>query len=260
MMKRFVSLVLILCLFSCTALAADGDLPDIEAFSNGLLENRHRHSATKSFIEEEYNCTKEDAEFVWRQYYSLLKQKYDMEEMGIFICDEEKFSYIFTALKSTKIALEHGVDGMFGSDIEKGLEASTDFVGEIRGAHVVIECVTRYDRHEKTNEYNESFIRIRYRTEFNYIDTGDRIDLSERPTVAPTATPTAAPTATPEKCPICNGTGKCPKCGGDMWVTGFVWEYVNGSPVSVLKTRLCDGRYCGGGACDKCGGDGWLDD
>ena len=69
-----------------------------------------------------------------------------------------------------------------------------------------------------------------------------------------TPTPTAKPTAkpTPKTCSICDGTGKCPDCGGDMWVTEWDWVYVNGSPESQLVTKLCDGVYCYGGSCLKC--------
>lgn len=72
-------------------------------------------------------------------------------------------------------------------------------------------------------------------------------------TPAPTAKPTAKPT--PKTCSVCDGTGKCPDCGGDMWVTKWDWVYVNGSPESQLVTKLCDGVYCYGGSCLKCRGD-----
>lgn len=66
-----------------------------------------------------------------------------------------------------------------------------------------------------------------------------------------------------EECPVCDGSGKCPKCGGYVWVYEFryVTEYVNGSPVRVLKNDryLCDGEYCFDGGCERCGGDGYLD-
>lgn len=255
MMKRFMSLVLLLCLFSCTALAADGDLPDIEAFSNGLLEIDPDKTKEKPFlICKEYTGTKEDVLFIATEYVTLL-EKYGMEEICHFkrpfgISLQECWAFRYTndvPQMSTFSALL----------LSSSFEDSTKTEGQIKGLQVYIDCYRRPDD-------RVSSIEIQYAPECNYIDTGDRIDLSKRPTVAPTATPTvaptAAPTATPEKCPICNGTGKCPKCGGDMWVTGYVWEYVNGSPVSVLKTKLCHGQYCYGGACDKCGGDGWLDD
>jgi len=67
------------------------------------------------------------------------------------------------------------------------------------------------------------------------------------------AKPTAKPT--PKTCSVCDGSGKCPDCGGDMWVTKWEWVYVNGSPESQLVTKLCDGVYCYGGSCLKCRGD-----
>lgn len=262
MMKRFESLVLILCLFSCTALAADGDLPDIEAFSNGLLEIVVDKITTESdCITKKYTGTNEDLLFVVTHYIDLLTE----EELGDINYGFEEIANIRYpawsdlcydwAFKYTKNVPQ--IDTFSISFYSACLYDETEYVlGFIHDLHVSIKCIIKTDA--------KSAIIISYSPGFNYIDTGERIDLSERPTVAPTATPTAAPTAaptaTPEKCPICNGTGKCPKCGGDMWVTGYVWEYVNGSPVSVLKTKLCDAQYCYGGACDKCGGDGWLDD
>lgn len=273
MMKRFVSLVLILCLFFCTALAADGDLPDIEAFSNGLLEIVVDKITTESdCITKKYTGTNEDVLFVFTRYIDLLTEeewgddddfylKYGFEEMARI--DYPAWGDIchFRGFKYTKDVPQ--IDAFNSAFFNEHASDETNFIyGCVSDLHVSIDCIIGTDDSKRYN--NESRITIYYSSGFNYIDTGDRIDLSERPTVAPTATPTAAPTAaptaTPEKCPICNGTGKCPKCGGDMWFTGYVWEYVNGFPVSVLKTKLCHGQYCYGGACDKCGGDGWLDD
>ncbi len=80
------------------------------------------------------------------------------------------------------------------------------------------------------------------------------------PTVKPTAAPTAKPTETKQSCTVCLGTGRCRKCGGDMFVTGYEWVYVNGSPVSQLKTKMCQAVHCVGGSCGKCGGDGWIEE
>ncbi len=73
---------------------------------------------------------------------------------------------------------------------------------------------------------------------------------------SPTAKPTAKPTVEPEDCPKCGGTGRCSKCGGDMWVWVYEWEYINGFPESILKNKMCDAIYCVGGRCGYCGGDG----
>lgn len=56
-------------------------------------------------------------------------------------------------------------------------------------------------------------------------------------------------------CDVCDGTGECPECGGDMWVTEWDWVYEGGSPESRLVTKLCDGVWCYGGSCLKCRGD-----
>ena len=71
-----------------------------------------------------------------------------------------------------------------------------------------------------------------------------------------------------KECDVCKGTGRCPDCGGERWVTRWEWVtewiYVNGSPEQTTNSKLvtvrCDGSHCDNGLCSECGGDGWVND
>lgn len=270
-MKRFVSLMVILCLLSCTALAADGDLPDVEAFSGGLLEIDSEKTKELDFATlKKYTGTDEDVLFVASEYITLLTEKYSLDEICHFSSPGDNYTCMNWAFKYTKSAPK-----MSAMDLADG-----NFDWRINDYHVYIQ-------YSQSDYYEDGFFKIWYCNEFNYADTGDRIDLSTqstavptvkpteqptavptakltakpttKPTAKPTSKPTAAPTVTAQKCPECNGTGKCQTCGGDMWVWRYKWVYVNGSPESVMKNELCDAVYCTGGSCSKCGGDGVLD-
>lgn len=231
-MKHIALILLILCLLSCTALAANGDLPDIAAFANGLVEIDPQETDVQDYvIEKVYRGSDGNVLSVATEYIALLTEEYDMKEICHFPISDGDTTRVRYAFEYTNSEPEM-----------KSITRFNDKDGwKICGYQVFIEY-SQSDYSDPDREY----IIINYRTEFNYTDTGDRISAS------------AMPTAAPEECPVCEGSGDCPKCGGDMWVWGYEWEYVNGSPVSVNKNRLCDGIYCYGGSCDKCGGDGVL--
>ncbi len=71
-----------------------------------------------------------------------------------------------------------------------------------------------------------------------------------------------------KECDVCDGSGRCPDCGGERWVTRWEWVtewiYVNGSPEQTTNSKLvtvrCDGSHCDNGLCSECGGDGWVND
>ena len=71
-----------------------------------------------------------------------------------------------------------------------------------------------------------------------------------------------------KECDVCEGSGRCPDCGGERWVTRWEWVtewvYVNGSPEQTTNSKLvtvrCDGSHCDNGLCSECGGDGWVND
>lgn len=266
-MKRFVVLLMILCLLCGTALAVDGDLPDLEVFANGLLEIDPDETEEHDYaIMKYYMGTNEDVLFTVNEYITLLTEKYGMDEICHFSITDENVTRVRFAFEYTKNTPKIGTTRIL-SDADGW---------EINGYQVYIV-------YSQSDFYKKAYVRINYRPEFNYIDTGDRIDISAKstatptakptatPTAKPTATPTAKPTATPTikptatptaepvECPECNGTGKCQTCGGDMWVWRYKWVYVNGFPESVMKNELCDAVYCTGGSCSKCGGDGILD-
>lgn len=97
----------------------------------------------------------------------------------------------------------------------------------------------------------DACIAICYKPESRYITFRYSTDFTlPFDAFTPTPKPTAKPTA--KTCSVCDGSGKCPDCGGDMWVTKWEWVYVNGSPESQLVTKLCQGMYCYGGSCLKC--------
>ena len=59
-----------------------------------------------------------------------------------------------------------------------------------------------------------------------------------------------------ENCSYCDGDGACNECGGDNWVWGWEYVYVDGAPRQERVNQLCKGLYCNAGSCSKCGGDG----
>lgn len=50
-------------------------------------------------------------------------------------------------------------------------------------------------------------------------------------------------------CGVCNGSGKCTKCGGD----GYLYSSASGK-----ENRNCTHCHTHRGKCSSCGGDGWL--
>lgn len=229
-MKHIALILLILCLLPCTALAANGDLPDIGAFANGLVEIDPEETDVLDYaIEKLYRGSDSDVLSVATEYIALITEEYDMKEICHFPTSDGDTTRVRYAFEYTNSYPEINM-----------MTRTNDKAGwKICSYQVMIE-------YSQSDYYDQEYIMIDYRSEFNYTDTGDRISESAISTVAA------------EECPVCEGTGDCPKCGGDMWVWGYEWEYVNGSPVSVNKNRLCDGIYCYGGSCDKCGGDGVL--
>lgn len=236
-MKRFLFVLLALCLlYPCAALAADGDLPDIEAFSNGLVEIDADKTAENDYkIKKMYRGTDADVLAVAEAYAELLMEEYGMDEVCRFPIVEEDTdtARIYWAFKYTKSKPSMNVNNIWN-----------DGEGwKIMGYQVLIE-------YSQSDYYSGEYVQIYYRPEFNYTDTGDRIEASAKSTTKTTNKTTG------KECSECKGTGKCQKCGGDMWYWGWEWEYVNGLPESVNVNKLCDAVYCYGGICDKCDGTG----
>lgn len=237
-MKRIVFLLIILCLLPCSALASDGDLPDMEAFSNGLVKIDMSGTEELDYATKKMYCgTDEDVRFVAAEYIKLLTEKYGMAEICHFQLSDGDAVRVRCAFNYTKSEPKINTSSIWNDN--EGWR--------INNLHVLIE-------YSQSDYYEGEYILINYAPALNYIDTGDRI----APAAKASAVPSVQPTAEPEECPECDGTGECQECGGDMWVWGYEWEYINGSPESVRKNRMCDAIYCYGGSCDKCGGDGVL--
>ena len=79
---------------------------------------------------------------------------------------------------------------------------------------------------------------------FAMMDTGERYEDLPKPGI---------------QCDQCEGTGKCQKCGGDMWFEGYKWVWKGPSGFeNEYVTELCDDENCHAGSCKACGGDGKI--
>ncbi|MBQ4090188.1 MAG: hypothetical protein IJC56_09990 [Clostridia bacterium] len=235
-------MIIALCLLiPYAALAENGDLPDLYAFADGLLwiDPDDETEELDYMVERMYRGTDEDVLHVVGEYITLLTEQYDLKEICHFpISDQDDDTIrVIWAFEYTKNTPEMGSN--FYRNDEEGWA--------IRGYQVLIE-------YSQSDYYTNEYIKIKYRPEFNYTDTGERVSVRS---VADISVPDNTPAASKVICSYCGGDGKCDDCGGDMWTTGWEWEYVNGSPVSNMVTKLCDGIYCYGGSCLMCDGTGY---
>lgn len=83
-------------------------------------------------------------------------------------------------------------------------------------------------------------------------ETMKRLNVSDKPTTSKKPSTTRKPSGKP--CSICDGDGKCNKCGGDGWRYKTVLK--NGK--HHTSNARCGASACLYGKCTACGGDGRI--
>ncbi len=233
-MKRIFLLMMVLCLTPFAALAQQGDLPDIGAFSNGYLVMDESKSESLDYAEKRlYRGSDEAVLAVAQEYIALLTESYGLEE----ICHFSHVDSIGLVRTYYAFAYTESEPAM------GGINSWSETGGwRINGYQVRIE-------YSQANDGGDEYLVIYFRPEFNYTDTGDRLAADLTPVVIEVP-------ADGEICPYCGGDGKCDECGGDQWMLSWKWVYVDGVPESQQVREMCNGAYCTGGACSICGGTG----
>lgn len=245
-MKKILSLVLLLsCIltFSYAEAAATLEIQDpLSFFGEDLIRSTQQQSRDDHTMLNIYALSKSGASALTGCYTEYLNQLDSV--VLVDVAESRADGSIYYCYAPAE-----------GYDLQTFDFSFTDTEGQLRSPAVCIQIM-----------YYKNSVRFYYGHSMRLVDHGVRVDdelatylqeiaWDEEQERIKALLKAWGKTTTPAAgggCDECNGTGKCQECGGDMWVTEWEWVYVNGSPVSQLVTKLCDGIYCYGGSCLKC--------
>lgn len=257
MKSRILALLLALCLLLPLTASADDTpiLPDLGAFAGELLQSGDTEDFDFCKRVTLYG-TRENVLLVAEAYVELLLEKYD-------ITKHAHFTNFYDGGQSRRhYALGYSGDAQIGTvgydDENEGWQ--------ITDAAIVLTC-SQYQQ--------DNFVQLTYRAEFNYQDTGDRLEVATQPTLPAAPTPSTSDTqiviqkhdtASVATCGLCSGKGtykaSCVACQG-AGVNKRTCGTCNGRSTLICST--CGGdKYTKCGACDghgtrdcsSCGGTG----
>jgi len=231
-MKKLALLIaLCLCVFCTCALAEDVKLPDVAAFSGGLLtlESTDDKGFCTILI---YRGSDADVRRVADAYFQLLTESYGMTEIFTF---EEVVSDTDLRYHKAYSAAKHPEIGTFMMNTGAGS----------------VECQLYIDYSQVANN-DWNYFSFTYSSGFTYEDTGDRLANAPVSEVMPAS-------QFSDGCTICDGDRVCNTCGGAGY--SLMTAYGSNEPIQIACPAGCNVGACPDCIvqCDACGSDGLCD-
>lgn len=220
-MKKLLSLFLLLMLLPCIALAEEAILPDVGAFSEGLLTVAGPYIHENKCSYELFGST-EDVRQVAEAYITLITERYNMELIDSYFDDDDYKDYDF----------------FFSSTAHPEI-SSIVYYG-------FSPCQLRLEYTEFYGKNGQDAFYISFSSDFTYEDTGDRL--------SDVVSQTAA-----DVCSICGGDRVCDTCGGAGYI--LMTLHGSNQPVQIACSAGCNVGSCPDCTvpCDHCGSDGLCD-
>lgn len=222
-MKKLLFVFLILMLLPCVALAEGATLPDIAAFSEGLLTD-YASIKYDDYAVLTYSGNEDNVRQVIEAYMSLIIERYDMELVGSYDLGLYDNKNHFRFYSSTTLP-----------EISTFIMADTFPICQLY-IHI--------------SDYSPYIIELAFSTDFTYEDTGDRLS-------------DVVSQEADDVCSICGGDRVCDTCGGAGYTIMTLRDSNEPVQIACPAgcnigscpdcTVHCD--YCGSdGLCDECGG------
>lgn len=222
-MKKLLSLFLIFMLLPCVTLAEGAILPDIGAFSKGML------TVDASFNDDDYSVltysgNEDDVRRVIEAYMSLIIERYDMELVGSYDLGPYANKNRFRFFSSTALP-----------------EISTFIMAD---TFPICQLYVHF------SDYSTNKIELAFSSDFTYEDTGDRLS-------------DVVSQATADVCSICGGDRVCDTCGGAGYILMTLQGSNQpvqiacpaGCNIGSCPDCTVPCEHCGSdGLCDLCGG------